>query len=311
MGDQGTVWLPEPGSTFAGDVDGLFYFTYWVSVVIFVLVVAAMAYFVYKYRRRSAMERPEPVHESKLLEATWIVVPTILTLIVFTWGFRVYLKLGVAPPDAYEIQVVGQKWAWQFNYPNGVRSAELHVPVDRPVQLKMSSVDVIHSFFVPAFRVKQDVLPNRYSRLWFEATRVDTFQVFCTEYCGTEHSSMGAMVIVHEQGDFEDWLKNAGVDPNAPPAERGEILYSQLGCQTCHSVDGSRKVGPTFAGLYGKSHVMADGEQIVADDNYLRESILMPGAKVVEGYPNVMPASYTNLTEDELTALIAYIEELQ
>src|SRR5690606_31233711 len=181
MGDRGTFWLPEAASTVAGDVDALFYFVYWISVVIFFLVVAVMTYFMIKYRRRTPQDRPSVVHESKVLEATWIIVPLILVLIVFTWGFRVFLQLGVAPPDAYDIQVTGHKWSWQFEYPNGVSSAELHVPVDRPVRLNMSSVDVLHSFFIPAFRVKQDVLPNRYTSIWFEATRVDTFQIFCTE----------------------------------------------------------------------------------------------------------------------------------
>ncbi|NBC17944.1 MAG: cytochrome c oxidase subunit II [Bacteroidetes bacterium] len=314
MGDKGTVWLPEAGSALAGEIDALFYFVYWVSVVIFVGVVAAMVYFTWKYRRRSAAERPEPVHESKLLEMTWIVVPTILVLIVFTWGFRLYLDLGVAPPDAYEIRVTGKKWLWEFEYPNGTTTVgELVVPANRPVKLQMSSEDVIHSFFVPAFRVKQDVLPNRYTSVWFEAARADTFQVFCTEYCGTQHSGMLARVVSMPQESFDDWVESGGGSlEELPPAEAGELLYSRLGCNACHSVDGSRMVGPTFQGLYGKEgHAMADGSTVVADENYLRQSILQPGAQVVEGYPNVMPASYANLTEDEVSALIAYIESLQ
>lgn len=311
MGDKGTFWLPEGASTLAGEVDALFYFVYWISVVIFVAVIAAMVYFMIRYRRRTPHDRPPVVHESKVLEVTWIVVPTILVLIVFTWGFKVFLKLGVAPPDAYEIQVVGQKWSWQFTYPNGVRSAELHVPVDRPVRLQMSSVDVLHSFYIPAFRVKQDVLPNRYSSIWFEATRADTFQVYCTEYCGTQHSGMLTKVIAHEQSAFETWLQESGIDPTASPAQRGALLYTQLGCQACHSLDGTRLTGPSFQGLYGSTHGLADGSSVEVDDNYLRESILEPSAKIVEGYANVMPASYGGLTEDELTALIAFIEEQQ
>lgn len=311
MGDRGTFWLPEAASTVAGDVDALFYFVYWISVVIFFLVVAVMTYFMIKYRRRTPQDRPSVVHESKVLEATWIIVPLILVLIVFTWGFRVFLQLGVAPPDAYEIQVTGQKWSWQFEYPNGVRSAELHVPVDRPVRLNMSSVDVLHSFFIPAFRVKQDVLPNRYTSIWFEATRVDTFQIFCTEYCGTEHSGMLAKVISHEQGAFATWLQESGIPADAPPAERGALLYAQLGCQACHSLDGTRLTGPSFQGLYGSTHGLAGGGTVEVDDNYLRESILEPSAQIYEGFPNVMPASYGGLTEDELTALIAFIEEQQ
>ena len=314
MGDKGTVWLPEGASTLAPDIDGLFYFVYWISVVIFIAVVITMLYFVYKYRRRSASDRPMPVHESKLLEAVWIVVPTILCLVVFTWGFQSFLKLSVAPPNAYQINATGQKWFWNFTYDTGKSSiGELHVPVNRPVRLQMVSQDVLHSFFIPAFRVKQDVLPNRYSSIWFEATKVDTFQVFCTEYCGTEHSGMLATVIVHSEGDFQEWLSGGDeYDPEAETlAEFGARLYENQACVTCHSVDGSRKVGPSFQGLYGNERQMQDGSTLIADDNYIRESILQPGANIVAGYQNVMPASYGNLTEDQINGLIAFIKEQQ
>lgn len=312
MEDKGTLWLPEAASTVAGEIDGLFYFVYWVSVVLFVLVVGVMVYFAVKYRRRSQADRPAPVHESKLMEAAWIIVPTILVLVVFTWGFKAFLKLEVSPPGAYEVRVYAQKWSWRFEYPNGATSSDLHVPVGRPIRLKMSSADVLHSFFVPAFRVKQDVLPNRYTSVWFEATRQDTFQVYCTEYCGTSHSGMLAKVVVQSQDEFNDFLAESVIDPNASPAERGALLYTQLGCNACHNVDGAPGgIGPTFQGLYGKQEQLADGSTVEADDNYLRESILEPNAKIVQGYGPVMPAAYTNLSEEELNALIAYIAELQ
>jgi cytochrome c oxidase subunit 2 len=282
-----------------------------VSVVLFVLVVGVMVYFAIKYRRRSQADRPSPVHESKLMEAAWIVVPTILVLVVFTWGFKAFLKVEVAPPNAYEIRVYAQKWSWRYEYPNGATSSDLHVPVGRPIKLKMSSADVLHSYFVPAFRVKQDVLPNRYTSVWFEATRQDTFQVYCTEYCGTSHSGMLSNVIVQSQDEFNDFLTEGVIDPNAPPAERGAILYEQQACQSCHTLDGTAVVGPSFQGLYGKQEQLTDGSSVTVDDNYLRESILEPNAKIVQGFNPIMPANYTNLSEEEINALIAFIQEQQ
>jgi cytochrome c oxidase subunit 2 len=311
MGDQGSLWLPEAASTLAPEIDSLFYFVTWVSTILFVGVVAAMIYFVIRYRRRDPAERPQPVKESKLLEISWIVIPTILVLLVFNWGFKTFVKQGVAPPNAYEIRVEAWKWAWRYTYPNGTQSTDLYVPVDRPVKLRMSSQDVIHSFFVPAFRVKQDVLPNRYSQVWFEATRTGNFDVFCTEYCGTAHSDMMSTVKVVSQEEFDEWLESGGgATDDMPLPELGELLYKQQGCQTCHSVDGSSKVGPTWKGLYGKTgHEMADGSTVTADENYLREAILEPGAKITAGYQNVMPASYTSLSERELSALIEFMKQ--
>lgn len=315
MNDNGTLWLPEGASTMSGEIDALFYFVYWISVILFIGVVGTMAYFAYKYRRRSEHDRPAVVHESKLIEAAWIVIPTILVLVVFTWGFRAFLQLQVAPPNAYQITVTGQKWIWQFKYPNGAtvggEGAELHVPVGRPIQLKMSSQDVIHSFFVPAFRVKQDVLPNRYTYVWFEATKQDTFDVFCTEYCGTGHSNMMAKVVVQSQDAFNTWLQEAAVGASGSPAERGQLLYQQLGCQGCHSLDGSPGVGPSFQGLFGTERPLADGGTVTADENYLRESILQPAAQVAAGFQPQMPTAYAGLSEDELNALIAFIQEQQ
>lgn len=313
MNDQGTVWLPERASTLAGDVDALFYFVYWASAVLFIIVVAGIVFFAYKYRRRSAHDRPALVKESKLLEISWVVIPLILVLVIFVWGFQLFIKMNVPPPDAYEIQVRGQQWIWQFEYPEGfTTTGELRVPTNRPVRLNMVSEDVLHSFFVPAFRVKQDVLPNRYTSLWFEATRAGEFQVFCTEYCGRAHWDMLAEVIAMPPDEFNEWLQTGGSQgEDMPLPEYGELLYTQQGCQACHSVDGSRLVGPTFQGLYGSTHGLEGGGTVEVDENYLRESILEPNAKIAEGYPPVMPASYSSLSERQVSALIAYIKELQ
>jgi len=311
MGDKGTVWLPEAISSIAPEVDSLFYFVLWTSTVIFVAVMVAMTYFAFRYRRRNASEVPPVVHESRILEMAWIVIPTILVLIVFTWGFRVFVKLNVAPGDAYQIQVRAKQWLWEYQYPNGTTSiSDLYVPIGRPVRLVMSSEDVLHSFFVPSFRVKQDVLPNRYSSVWFEATREGTYQIFCTEYCGTQHSGMLGKVIVQKEADFQDWLSSAGAG-DMTPEEYGELLFGQNNCKVCHSIDGSRLVGPSMQGLFGREEQLEGGGSVVADENYLRESILVPSAKVVATYSNAMPATFTSLNAQQLDALIAYIKTLQ
>ncbi len=311
MGDKGTFWLPESASTVSGDVDSLFYLVTWISVVIFVLVVAAMVYFMMRYRRHHAGQVGAPAHESKWFEMSTVVVSTILVLIVFTWGFRVYLKLNIAPPGAYEIQVTASQWKWDYTYPDGtVYAGDLHVPADKPVRLVMNSIDVLHSFFVPQFRVKQDVLPNRYSSVWFEATRADTFDVYCTEYCGNQHSGMLGQVIAHPQEEFEEWLASAG-GGGLSPEEYGERLFGQNNCNTCHSIDGTRLVGPTMQGLFGSQRQLVSGESVEADENYLLSSIVAPAAQVVEGYPPAMPPSYGSLPQDQLDALVAYIKSVQ
>ena len=312
MNEQGSIWLPEPASTVAGDVDSLFYFILVTSVIIFVGVMGAMVTFAWRYRRRSENDRPQPVRESKLVEASWIAIPSILVAVVFVWGFRVFLELGIAPPNSYEINVTARKWSWSFSYPNGAVSTDLHVPVNRPVKLRMISDDVIHSFFVPAFRVKADVLQGRYSYVWFEATRADTFNVVCAEYCGTAHSDMYASVVVQSQDDFESWLAENMDDASLTPAERGERIYQLQGCMPCHSLDGTTPIGPSFLGLAGSTRNFTDGTSAVADDNYIRTSIVNPALQVVEGFLPVMPPQYAaTLSTEEIDALVAFIQEQQ
>ena len=312
MNEKGSIWLPEPASTVAGDVDMLFYFILVTSAIIFVGVMGAMVTFAWRYRRRSENDRPEPVRESKLVEASWIAIPSILVAVVFVWGFRVFLELGIAPPNSYEINVTARKWSWSFSYPNGAVSTDLHVPVNRPVKLRMISDDVIHSFFVPAFRVKADVLQGRYSYVWFEATRADTFNIVCAEYCGTAHSDMYANVVVQSQDDFEGWLAENMDDASLTPAERGERIYQQQGCMPCHSLDGTTPIGPSFLGLAGSTRNFTDGTSAVADDNYIRMSIVNPAQQVVEGFLPVMPPQYAaTLSTEEIDALVAFIQEQQ
>ncbi|MFO8233734.1 MAG: cytochrome c oxidase subunit II [Longimonas sp.] len=314
MNDSGTFWLPEAASTVAAEVDGLFYFVYWASAIIFVGVVAAMIYFAYKYRRRDPNDRPEPVKESRLLEISWIVVPTILVLLVFTWGFQTFVTLQTAPPNAYEIQGQAYSYGWSFEYPEGAQTTdELYIPADRPVQVRLSSRegDVLHSFFLPQFRVKQDVLPNRYTSVWFEANEPGTYELFCTEYCGTGHSQMLGEVNVLPQDEFDEWMEEAGgVDEDELSlVELGEVQYERNGCQGCHSLDGSDGAGPTFQGLYESNRDFADASSTEADENYLRESIVEPDAKIVEGYRSGIMPSFAQLSEREVTALIEFIKE--
>ena len=234
MGENG-FWLPEASTTLAGEVDALFWFVFWVSTVIFAAVVLAKLYFVVKYRRRSEKDVTTPVHESKALEAIWIVVPTILVLIVFTWGFDLFVQLNSAPPDSYQITVRGKQWTWEYEYAEGVLTAgDLYVPVGRPVKLNMSSADVLHSFFVPEFRIKQDVLPNRYTSVWFKAENVGEHTIYCTEYCGTAHSGMLGKVVVVSEEDFAAWIQEQNQD--LPPTELGQQVYKTQ-CAVCHAID--------------------------------------------------------------------------
>lgn len=309
----GSLGLPPANSTLASEVDPLWGFLFWASAVMFALVVGLMVYFVIRYRRRGGDVLTTSVSHNTPLEVAWTVIPTILVIIVFIWGFKSYLRFYVAPKDAIEVKVTGQKWFWNFDYAEGASSVgELVVPVDQPVKLLMSSRDVIHSFYVPNFRVKMDVVPNRYTVAWFEATQPGDYQIFCTEYCGKGHSEMLGRVKVVSEREFATWLESSsGMGEGLAPEEYGAQLYKSRACNTCHSIDGTKLVGPTFKGLFGRQEAMADGTQIVADENYIRESLLAPRAKVVNGYDPVMPTYQGILKDKQIDALIAYIKTLQ
>ncbi|TVQ65091.1 MAG: cytochrome c oxidase subunit II [Balneolaceae bacterium] len=305
--------LPPQKSTVAEGTDALFHFITTTSIILLIGITIAIIYFSWKYRRRSENDVTPVITHNSALEISWSVIPLILVMIVFGWGLRGYVNLTTVPDDAYEVRVVGKSWLWEFHYENGYVSVnELHVPVNRPVRLVMSSDDVLHSFYIPDFRVKMDVLPNRYTSLWFEATETGESVIFCTEYCGTAHSNMLATAYVHEQEDFETWLLTAGAaDLDMDPIELGAELVSRNACQTCHSSDGSRLQGPTFLGLFGSERVMDNGERIIADENYIRESILDPNVKIVEGYLPVMPSYTGTLNDRQIDAIIAYLRTLQ
>lgn len=309
--DVDSFWMPRQSSTVAADVDFGYNVALWVNYIFFFIVVAAMLYFVWKYRHRKDNVIGAPTGHNTAIEIIWSVIPLAVLMGCFIIGFRGYLNLAVAPKDAYEIQVTAKKWSWTFTYPNGkISPGELHVPAGQPVRMVMSSVDVIHSFFVPEFRVKQDVIPGMYTSVWFEADEPGEKVLFCTEFCGKDHSNMLATVVVHSPDDFQQWLE-AG--DNRPPAERGQALFSQYGCVACHTVDGTPKPGggPTLKGSFGHEVSLVGGATVVADENYLRESILVPAAKVVEGFPPIMPAFQGQMSDQQVNDIIAYIKSLQ
>ncbi len=310
-GEKGSFWMPPQISTVAHSVDSLFNFILGLSVFFFVLIVAVMLFFVIRYRRREGFDAADSASHNTALELTWTIIPLILVVVIFFFGFRGYLDMATPPSNAYEILVDGQKWNWSFTYPNGYVDENLHVPVDRPVRLVMTSADVIHSLYVPAFRIKMDVVPGRYSKAWFEATEPGEYQLFCAEYCGTSHSDMLAMVVVHPAGEFETWLEKASnFLETMTPVEAGQKLFSVRGCMQCHSVDGTAKTGPTMSGVFGRTEALADGGSVVVDENYIRESILEPMARVVAGYEPVMPTYQGRLKDAEITAIIEYLKSL-
>ncbi len=306
-----SFWLPPQGSTVAQGVDSVFYYIFWISLFFFALIVVLMVWFVFRYRRRPGHEAQQTATHSIGLELTWTIIPVIIVCTMFYKGFASFMDMAVPPANAYEIEVVGQKWSWNFIYPNGYIDSELHVPVDRDILLTMSSEDVIHSFFIPAFRVKKDVVPGRFTKLWFRATNPGEFLVFCTEYCGTQHSDMTTTCYVHPVGEFEKWLaKASNFLDQMTPAEGGKLLYQRRGCTQCHSVDGISGIGPSFKNLFGKSHLMTDGSTVTVDENYIRESILNPQKLIVAGYEAVMPTYAGRLTDREISAIIAYIKSI-
>jgi cytochrome c oxidase subunit 2 len=307
-----TFFLPEQASTTAGHVDWLFNVVTWISIFFFALITLLLVLFVIKYRDRPGHKEEKTATHNQPLEITWTVIPLLIVIWIFWEGFTGYLNLATPPQNAYEIQVTGQKWNWLFTYPNGVVDGQLHVPVDTDVRLVMSSQDVLHSFYIPAFRVKKDVVPGRYTDLWFHAYKEGEFDVFCTEYCGTNHSTMLSKVVVHPPGQFEKWLEDAGnFLAKLPPAEAGEKLYLQRGCKQCHSVDGKSGIGPTFKNLYGEPQALRSGETVVADENYIRTSILNPQAQIVAGYEPVMPTYQGRLKDAEISAIIEYLKTLK
>ncbi len=310
-------FMPEAASTQAAHTDAIFYFLFWTCSGLFLLVVIPMVFFTIRYRRKTPDQKAiwQKDH-NQFLEITWSALPLIYLAVLFAWGFYGFLNLYMPPGDAKELRVVGQKWQWTVQYPDDLsvsgQGAVIGVKIGQPVKLVMSSQDVIHSFFIPNFRVKQDVIPGRYTTLWFEPTKEGEFPVFCAEYCGDQHSQMMAKIKVMNEVDYAAWSDKAkSANVGLSPRDLGEKLFAQKGCNACHTTDGNIKIGPSFKALFGKNEELQSGKTITVDDDYIRHKVLEPQANVAKGFPPVMPTFKGQLSELEINGLIAYIKSLK
>jgi cytochrome c oxidase subunit 2 len=306
---SGFPLFPEQASTTAGQVDALYFFLVALTAFFSLLIAALVFGFAIRYRRRSNDERPPAIYGSLALELTWTLIPLAIVAVIFFWSADLYVTLSRVPKDAIEVNVVGKRWMWKAQHMTGQREInELHVPVGVPVKLSLTSEDVIHSFFVPAFRVKKDAVPGRYTTAWFQATKPGRYHLFCAEYCGTRHSNMIGTIVVLEPAAFQAWL--AGGPSGGSLASAGEKLFQDLACVTCHKNDAGAR-GPNLAGVYGRPVALFDGSTVTADETYLRESIVAPSAKVVAGYQPIMPTYQGLVSEEQLLQLVAYVRSLK
>jgi len=315
--DKGTFWLPPNASPLTGGQDALFYFIFYLGAFFFVLIISIMVYFAFKYRRRANDKKPPHIPGNTILEVVWSVIPTILFIGIFTWGFYGWVKLNVVPDGALEVRVTAKKWDWLFTDMNtGAETTDLIVPVNTPVKLTMSSTDVLHGFYVPDFRINRDVLPTQYTVLWFQAPELGTHPIMCTQYCGTKHSQMTRYVKVVTNEEYEKAMiaaQGAGLSP----VEYGQkVFFGKGACASCHDVTSERKrlIGPPLFGMADKTiTVSLNGKEkeMVFDDTYIRRSILDPNFRVVIGYPSVMPPYQGQLNDKELDSLIQYLKSLK
>ncbi len=304
-----TPLFPEAASTMATRVDHLYFFLLALTAFFSLLIAALIVYFAIKYRRRSPRETGAKIHTNYLVEITWTVVPFLITMVIFVWGSRIFYAMAHPPAETLNIYVVGKQWMWKFQHLDGQREInELHVPVGRDIRIIATSEDVIHDFFVPAFRVKADVLPGRYVTLWFHPTKAGRYRLFCAEYCGTRHSGMTGEIVVMGPTDYQTWL-SGGVSQQSL-TEEGQQLFSDFACNTCHRSDLQGR-GPVLEGVFGTTVTLQSGEKVVADEGYVRESILMPAAKIVAGYQPIMPTFQGQVSEEQLLALVEYVKSLQ
>ncbi len=295
-----------------GVVDQVFFYILAITIFLLGLITFLMVYFVIRYRKERN-PRPSDVHENIWLEIIWTVIPTLLVLTMFYYGMTGFNFLKKAPADAMKVKVVARQWSWLFEYENGIKTTELMVPVGKPVKLSLTSQDVIHGFYAPAFRVKQDVVPGMTNTLWFQPTEVGSFDVFCTQYCGLQHATMSTKIVVLPTEEFRQWYQKGKEEIEATKGKpRGAQLFQEKGCIVCHSIDDTPRAGPTLKGLFGKNvTVMIEGKEqnLLADERYLRKSLLEPNAEVVKGYPPIMPLG--DLKEEEINELINYMKELK
>lgn len=326
--EQGTFWMPRAVNSAADDSDLMFYAVLALSAFFFFGITIVVVYFVIKYRHRPGHKAEKTVGHNDALEITWTIIPTIITVFLFWYGWRSYIHVVTPPQKAVEINVIAWRWNWQFTHQNGVTDSDLHVPVNTPVRLVMTSKDVLHAFYAPAFRVKQDVIPRRYTYVWFNATRPGTYRLTCAEYCGTAHAQMAclqtdphsgaclrrAVVVVHSPGDYERYLADKEADSNkGTPEEIGAKALDKKGCVACHTTDGSPRVGPSFKapGTWGTEIDLGGGAKVKMDENYIRESLMSPQAKARAGFPPSMPSFEGQLKENEIMGIIALIKSLK
>jgi cytochrome c oxidase subunit 2 len=305
---SGTPLFPAGASTMASRVDALYFFVLAVAAFFSLLIAGLIVFFAVKYRRRTPTSVGTPMHGAMMLEVGWIVIPSLITVVIFVWGASVFFAMSRPPDETLNIYVVGKQWMWKFQHLDGQREIdELHVPVGRPVKLIMTSEDVIHDVFVPAFRVKADVVPGRYTYLWFQATKAGRYRLFCAEYCGTRHYGMTGEVIVMEPSEYQTWLSGGAAEGSL--ASAGSKLFVDLACNTCHRPDAQGR-GPVLQGLFGKTVTTRSGETVTVDEAYVRESILHPSAKVVAGYQPIMPTFQGVVSEEQLLQLVEYVKSL-
>jgi cytochrome c oxidase subunit 2 len=301
-------FTPPRASTFAGPVDTLYYTLIALSLLFSVPVAFLIVYFGVKYRRGSRANRSLHIKHMLAIEMTWSIVPLFLALGVFAWGATLYFKEATPPADALEVYVIGKQWMWKTQHPGGQREInQLHVPIGRPIKLLMTSQDVIHSFYVPAFRIKQDVLPGRYTVTWFEATQAGEYPLNCAEFCGTDHAVMGGSIIALDPSDYEQWLHTGNIQTTL--AAGGERLFREYGCSGCHGLN-STVHAPNLAGIFGNPVPLENGQIVTADEQYIRDSILLPQQQIAAGYPPIMPSFQGQISEDDLQQLIEYIKSL-
>ena len=324
--EDGNFWMPKSVNKEADSTDKMFYAVLALSLFFFAGITIAVVYFVIKYRHRPGHKAEKSAEHHDALEITWTIIPTIISVFLFYYGWRTYINVVTVPTKAVEINVLAWRWNWQFTHQNGATDSDLHVPVDTPVRLVMTSKDVLHAFYAPAMRTKQDIIPRRYTYAWFHATKPGTYRLACAEYCGTDHSQMGktapkpgwpdgrrAVVVVHERGKYEQYLADKQAqDGGTDPVEHGKRTFEKKGCVACHTVDGTTKIGPTLAKTFGTEITLASGAKVTVDENYVRESLMAPNAKSRPGFPvGTMPSFEGQLKERDVEGIIAYMKSLQ
>ncbi len=301
--------FPEQASTIAPQVDALYFFLIAITVFFTGIIATAVVVFVLKYRRKHESDVGESIHGSVTLEIVWTVIPFLIAMVIFAWSSVVYFRIVRPPAETLEIYAVGKRWMWKFQHIDGQREInELHLPVGRAVKLTLSSEDVIHDVFVPAFRVKADAIPGRYTSIWFTPSKPGEYHLFCAEYCGTKHSGMIGKVVVMESHDYQEWL--AGGASEGSLAQTGQKLFQDLACVTCHTPEGNGR-GPTLQGVFGSEVALSNGTIVTADDNYIRESILKPQVKLVAGFQPQMPTFQGLVNEEGLMALLEYVKSMR